>query len=385
MIVCVFGTFDGEHLRTRVLMRALQSQGHHVDLCHVPLWAGTDDKVRQARKGLLNPGLWWRYVRAYGRLLAHGLRAPRFDLMLVPHGGFLDAFVAHLVCRLRRKPLIIDALISIHETVVSDRALLAPGGLQARLILWIERLGLRTAAAVLVDTEENATFMAARYGLAPGRLHVIPVGCDELDYHPQSAPERTGDVTEVVFYGKFIPLHGIDVILHAAALLADQPGIRFTFYGDGQTFDEMRALADELELAGVSWHPQWLPAAELAGRIAGADVCLGIFGPSEKAARVIPTKAYVALAMSKPLVTMDSPAARRVLRHRETAMLAAPGDAAALADCILALHQDPRLRARIGANGHDLFQREYGTAAIGTRLALVLATLAARPSGQHGR
>jgi glycosyltransferase involved in cell wall biosynthesis len=391
MIVCVFGTFDQEHLRTRVLLRALAGQGHEVTLCHVPLWTDTADKVRQARKGLLNPRLWWRYLRAYSHLLAQGLRAPRFDALLVPYGGFLDAYVAGLVCGLRRKPLLVDALISVHETVVRDRALLAPGSMQARLIQGAERLGLRLASAVIVDTEENAAFMARSYGLPPERLYVIPVGCDEADYHPgpvapdesQAAPGEAA--TEVVFYGKFIPLHGIDLILRAVALLAGEPGIHFTFYGDGQTYDEMRALADELGLTRISWHPQWLPAPELAQRIAGADVCLGIFGPSDKAARVIPTKAYVALAMGKPLVTMGSPTAQRVLRHGETAMLSTPGDAASLAACLLALHQDRELRDRIGANGYCLFQREYSTAAIGARLAPVLAAITARPATRRPR
>jgi glycosyltransferase involved in cell wall biosynthesis len=374
MIVCIFGTFDREHVRTRVLIHALHAQGHETILVHANLWAGTEDKVRQAHVGLLNPRLWWRYLCAYARLLAGALRAPRFALLLVPYGGFLDAFAARLVCAVRRAPLLVDALISIHETVVEDRALLPAQSLQARLILGIERWGLRLCTAVLVDTEENATFMAARYGLPPARLHVIPVGCDENDYHPLPTERNARpEDTEVIFYGKFIPLHGIEIILEAAQRLAPEPGIHFTFYGNGQTYAAMRALAEELGLSRVSWRPGWLPAAELAREIAGADICLGIFGASAKAQRVIPTKAYVALAMGKPLVTMGSPTARRLLTHGETAMLSVPGDATSLAECILALHRDRALRARVGANGYRLFQREYSTAAIGARLAPVLA------------
>ncbi len=246
----------------------------------------------------------------------------------MPYGGFLDAFAARLVCAVRRAPLLVDALISIHETVVEDRALLPAQSLQARLILGIERWGVRLCTAVLVDTEENATFMAARYGLPPARLHVLPVGCDENDYHPLPTERNARpEDTEVIFYGKFIPLHGIEIILEAAQRLAPEPGIHFTFYGNGQTYAAMRALAEELGLSRVSWRPGWLPAAELAREIAGADICLGIFGASAKAQRVIPTKAYVALAMGKPLVTMGSPTARRLLTHGETAMLSVPGDA----------------------------------------------------------
>jgi glycosyltransferase involved in cell wall biosynthesis len=65
-------------------------------------------------------------------------------------------------------------------------------------------------------------------------------------------------------------------------------------------------------LEHLNWIP-WAPYRELADWIDHADVCLGIFGDSDKASRVIPNKVFQILAMGKPLITRDSPAIRELL------------------------------------------------------------------------
>ena len=376
MRVCYFGTYDADHVRNRLLIKSLRSHGVEVTECHSRLWQGTEDKVREAERGLINPRLWWRFLGAYVRLLRRYLRVRNWDVMVVGYAGHLDVLFARILASIARKPLVFDAFLSLHETLVDDRGLADERSMTASLAFRLEKAACRLSDLVLLDTDTHAQYFASKYGLPRSKFRRIWVGADEGIYHPVHSPREEAAFT-VIYFGKFIPLHGVQHMVEAAAALAAHPDIFFELVGRGQTCEEMRRLAQRLNVRNIIWGPEWLEPAELAQRIAGADVCLGIFGTSAKAGRVIPSKAYIALAMGKPLITRDSPAAREVLVSGENSLLCPPGDAQALARCILALKSDPSLRERIANNGHQLFREAFSSEATGLEMKRALQELLA--------
>jgi len=89
--------------------------------------------------------------------------------------------------------------------------------------------------------------------------------------------------------------------------------------------------------ANLEWI-EWVPYPELADRIARADVCLGVFGSSEKAGRVIPNKVFQILASGKPLVTRDGPGIRELITPgTPSVILVPPGDSNALLEAVEAM------------------------------------------------
>jgi len=374
--VCYFGTYDANHVRNRLLIKGLRSNGVEVTECHAKLWQGTEDKVREVERGLINPRLWWRLLAAYVRLLLKYLRVRNWDVMVVGYAGHLDVLLARALASIAHKPLVFDAFLSLHETLVHDRGLSDEKSMIASLAFRLERAACRLSDLVLLDTQAHARYFASKYGLPPTKFRRIWVGADESIYHPMPGPREEAPFT-VIYFGKFIPLHGVQYIVEAAAELAAHPNISFELIGKGQTYGETRRLAQRLQVRNIIWRPEWLKPAELAQRVAQADVCLGIFGTSAKAGRVIPSKAYIALAMRKPLITRDSPAAREVLVSGKNSLLCPAGDAQALARCILALKDDPGLRERIAHNGHELFKSAFTSRAIGLEMKTLLEKPAA--------
>lgn len=110
---------------------------------------------------------------------------------------------------------------------------------------------------------------------------------------------------------------------------------------------------------------------DLRRRVAESDVCLGVFGCSDKAARVIPNKVYDALAAGRPTITRDSPAARELLTDGETALLVPPGDGAALAAALRGL-LDRGERERLGTAALRLYCERCTPGILGARLLRIV-------------
>jgi len=374
MRVCYFGTYDRDYIRNQVIRQGLEAHNVEVMECHVKLWEDTADKVATVRKGLFSPVLIWRLLSAYTRLLWLYLTISDYDVMIIGYAGHLDVPLGRLLTFLSRKPLVFDAFLSLHDTIVKDRALTTEGSLMGKLALLVDKITCRLPDRVLLDTRAQIRHFCAMLGMDEHRFRCVPVGADETIYHPLQVEQKDG-LFRVIYYGKYIPLHGLEYVIQAAKALESHPRIHFEFIGHGQTYEEIRSLADRLRLKNVTWDTAWLDPLELAQRIAKADLCLGIFGTSEKSQRVIPTKVHLALAMEKAVISQDSPAAREILIDGVNAILCPGGDVKSLAKAILALERDRDLCARIAANGHRLFMEKLSTNAVSKEVKRILEEL----------
>jgi glycosyltransferase involved in cell wall biosynthesis len=198
----------------------------------------------------------------------------------------------------------------------------------------------------------------------------------------ENQPASGGCSLSVLFYGNMIPLQGADTIVRAAALVRDE-GIRFEIIGSGQTYDDVRALADRLGANNITWTGR-VPYADLPRRIAGADVLLGIFGDSDKAGRVVPNKVYQAMAMGAAIVTRDSSAQRSLLTDGVSALLVPPADPAALAEALRRL-RDPHVRCRLGEAARQRFGASASLDVQAERLRAALAPLMGADETQQAR
>src|SRR5262249_27370046 len=150
------------------------------------------------------------------------------------------------------RALVLDPLVSRHDTVVGDWRKHAPGSLQARWNLRLDRWTLGLADRVLCDTWAHGDLFAS-LGVARDRLRRVLVGAEDGFFAVTPAP--AGDVIRIVYVGGFLPLHGVGVMLDAAALLearrAQLPPFRIDLVGRGREFEASRARAKALELACV--------------------------------------------------------------------------------------------------------------------------------------
>jgi glycosyltransferase involved in cell wall biosynthesis len=171
----------------------------------------------------------------------------------------------------------------------------------------------------------------------------VPVGAPQIWFTRQ---EHGDGPLRVVFYGLYTPFQGAPVIGSALARLAGAP-VAVTMVGRGQ--DRAATKAAAAANPDVRWL-DWVPADELPALVAAHDVCLGIFGTSAKALRVVPNKVFQGAAAGCAVVTSDTAPQRRALDG--AAVLVPPGDPDALAAAL----------RRLAGDRAELEQRRAGAA-----------------------
>ena len=297
--VVFFGTYDeAMHPRVRVLREGLGARGARIHVCNRPLGVDTAARVQLASRPWLLPGFVLRVLRSWRALWRDG-DGLRPDVVVVGYLGHLDVHLARR--RFPASTLVLDHMVSLSGTL-ADRGL--GGGL------------LRRAAA------------ARRPPV------VVPVGAPDLWFEAAGAP--VGGVPSAVFFGLYTPLQGTRTL--GAALAQLDPGtLRVTMVGDGQ---DRPAVREALAGSGleVEW-VDWCPADELPKLVAGHDICLGIFGDTPKALRVVPNKVFQGAAAGCAIVTSDTAPQRAALG--DAATYVPPADPVALASALAVLSADP--------------------------------------------
>ena len=353
MRVVYFGTYERRYPRNAQVISCLRRAGVDVVERHEPVWEGQDEKWS------VGPTAAFRLGLAELRLLAR--KAPEADLVLVGYPGHLDLRAARRAARGR--PVAFNPLVSLYDTLVGDRARFGPSSLAGRALRALDRRAFRAADLVVADTEAHADFLAELTGVPSDRFAVCFVGAEERVFRPGWSPTEP---FTALFVGKLIPLHGLETILEAARLA---PELRIRVAGSGQL---ERLL--EGRPPNVEW-VRWVEYERLPDELHAASCALGIFGTSGKARRVIPNKAFQALACGTPLVTADTPAARELLAHDESALLVPPGDAEALAGALRRLAAEPDTAERLSTAGHSVYRERASEEVLGRRWRSLLEGL----------
>ena len=337
-----FGTYERAYPRNAQAISCLRGAGVDVEEVHAPVWEETQTRW--------NAGV--RAAMRLGRAEVHLLRrrVPDVDGIVVGYPGHFDMPAAKRAAGGR--PVVFNPLVSLADTFVGDRARFRPGSLPARALEIVDRRAFDAADLVVSDTDADAEYFSR---LTKTRVETCFVGAEDRLFVPRWAqPERF----TVLFVGKLIPLQGVDVVLDAARLA---PDVRFRIIGSGQLDALLREPPPNVE------HTTWVEYDRLPAELHSAGCALGIFGSSAKAARVIPNKAFQALACATPLVTSDTPASRELLVDGESALLVPPGDPGALADAVKTIAGDGVLAARLSRGGRHAYEERASEAVLGPR------------------
>jgi glycosyltransferase involved in cell wall biosynthesis len=294
------------------------------------------------------------------------LRRATADADLVHAHGLRAGLVAAAARRLgdRSRPLV----LTLHN------ALPEGGGALRRVLRRAERATVRAADVVLAasgDLAENAWRQGAR------DVRVAPVSAPRLPAPARTAAEVRAELGVadgrplVVAVGRLHPQKGYDVLLDAAARWAQDPRPPLVAVaGDGPLQDELaaRIAAERLPVVLLGRR------SDVADLLAAADLAVL---PSRWEARSL--TAQEALRAGTPLVATRTGGLPELLG--DGAQLVPVGDAAALADAVTDLLEDPASARQLAEAGTRQAATWPDEAATARQLVALYRELLGAPGG----
>jgi len=290
--------------------------------------------------------------------IIRGLYQVKDGVLVIPYPYLSSLLVLSLLPRRFRPPIIVDVYNSLWISLIEDRRIRPRKSISARILRTLEGRALHTADALVVDTERNAEKLGKLHSLQESTLVTAPLALDPA-WHVTPSSTRADTKLRVLFIGTMIPLHGLEVIAQAVSEFTADDGIEFEFIGTGQSDYVIAQLASEIPF--VTWTSEWLDAERLRGRLAEADVALGIFGGHSKAALVLPWKIYIAMAKGLPVISQSmysTPAGCPSLPilHADSVQELVAG--------IRRLQNDTAFRLNLGREAQDYFCRHLDESSV---------------------
>ena len=312
------------------------------------------------------------YVVRYPKVMEKFLLRKRKDYDAVFIGFFGQPLVS-IVRKLtpRDKPIIFDAFLSAYDTMCFDRKKFKPESLMGKYFYRLDKHSCEIADKVLLDTNAHIDYFVDTFELEGKKFKRVFIGADDLVFNPMEIG-KDNDKFTVLWHGSFLPLSGLEYVIKAAKLLESHNDVVFKIVGGGMLFNKIERLVEKLKINNIELLG-WVPHQRLPEQIAKADVCLGgHFSDVDKAKRVISGKTFESIAMKKPVIVGDNPANRELFTDKENALLVEMANADALADAILKLKDEERLREKIAEGGYKIFIEKCCPRVIGKEVKRVI-------------
>jgi glycosyltransferase involved in cell wall biosynthesis len=279
------------------------------------------------------------------------LRGPRPDVIYATSPPLTMALPA-LAASLRwRAPLVFEVRDLWPEAPIQMGALRNP--LAQRLARALERFVYARSERLI------ALSPGIQAALPPGRTVLVPNSAD-LDLFEPSAPRGP---FQVAYFGAMGEANDLTAVVEAARLL---PDVRFVLMGDGKRRAELERTAPPNVSFGNGSKSE---VARLAGE---SSACLTVFKDVPVLATNSPNKLFDTFAAGRAAIVNMDGWMRELVELNEAGLYAPAGDAAALAERIAWLRDNPAEAERMGDNARALAEREFSRDALAARALGVL-------------
>ncbi len=230
-----------------------------------------------------------------------------------------------------------------------------------RALRVLERRSHRTASHVIATNDSYREIAMKRSGKAGDDVTVVRTGPDpqRLRPVPAEASQRRGRRFLVAYIGVMGPQDGVDIVVRAADIVVHKLGrddIAFTLIGSGDCFNDLVALRDELDLAGVVEFTGRVPDELVVRILSTADIGLSPDPKNPLNDLSTMNKSMEYMAFELPVVAFDLRETR--VSTGDAAVYVKSNDVRDYAEAIVSLLDDEQARIRLGKAGRTRVEQE---------------------------
>ncbi|WP_044560675.1 glycosyltransferase family 4 protein [Azospirillum sp. B4] len=223
--------------------------------------------------------------------------------------------------------------------------------------------GWRRGHALVVQNGDDAALLASGRPRPPAARLIRGSGVDLAHYEELAEP--LGPVT-CAQVSRMLTLKGVEDLV-AAVRLARARGVDLRLILAGAPDPDSPAAIPEATLR--AWNDEagieWLGAVSDV-RSVWARAHIAVL--ASRGGEGVPKSLLEAASCGRAIVATDVPGSREVAVDGRNALLAPPGDPAALADALARLAQDAPLRRRLSLASRAVVDPEFGEAEVGRRM-----------------
>jgi glycosyltransferase involved in cell wall biosynthesis len=315
----------------------------------------------------------WRKLALLAGQIArecYHLTSQRFDFFFCPVSLNRNAFLRDALLLAIARASGVPIVLYSHGNGLPEFRERSPRWLKA-LIDWTTR---GAAAAIVLGKNLRSNFLGH---LREDQVFVVPSGIEVPSPLP-AVKKQPGRFT-VLYLGNLVREKGVFVILDAIAMVrARCPEAHFVFAGAWWS-EKDRAEADRLiQERGLS------SCTEFTGNVSGdrkwETVCRGdvLAFPTFYRYEALPLVLLEAMGVGLPLITTRRGAIPEIVEEGVNGLFVAEQDPKDLAEKIIALANDPALRARMGEANKQKYASGFTIEHYGQRMASVFDELMSR-------
>lgn len=281
-------------------------------------------------------------------------------------GNGIGYGVEFAFARFLKKKIICEFYISNYDTFVLDRKVVPTNSRKAQKLLNLDRkLHTCYRTIYLNQTEAERYTSIAGYNISNLNNVIIPLTIKRRSFAELPYYSKYSGIYNIVWWGSYIPLHGLDKIISAIAevVKVDQ-NIHFYIMGNSELKSlEYLEIVKRLNLNNIvtirndySFNNGHLEPF----LVENCDLAIGAFGDSEKARNVILNKCIEATSMKIPVLTQHSKAFKEFFSEDGNSIFYSDNSVEVLVDSILKIKHLSRLEiVRNVENAYNIYNSNF--------------------------